>query len=67
MLCLRCRRYKVADTSNPLTPLCLWKPSEEETAVLRAILPAPIMSRVKVQASPTCYVEQCPAFMEKEA
>lgn len=46
-----------------LTPVCLWKPSEEQLAVLQSMLPAPTLSRLRVLTSPT-NVEQCSAYSE---
>lgn len=61
MICAKCMFYRPPGRTNPLTPVCLWKPDDKQLAVLQAMLPAPTLSRLRVLTSPT-NVEQCAAF-----
>ena len=64
MICPACHHYRPAGHGQPIAPVCAWKPSPDDLATLRAILPAPMFSRAIVQSAPNA-VEACGAYLEQ--
>lgn len=60
MICPTCNHFLPLGQKNPISPRCVWGPSPEQLDALRAILPAPSLSRALVQPSPH-EVEACGA------
>lgn len=58
MICHTCSHYIPMGQQSPISPICTWRPTAEEMAILAAILPAPRLSRVNVAPAMTS-VEQC--------
>ena len=63
MICPTCHHHRPQGQSQPISPVCAWKPSPDDLTTLRAILPAPMLSRALVQTAPY-QVEECAAFLE---
>ena len=61
MICLTCFHHQPLSQSHPITSACVWSPSPEQLDQLRALLPAPALSRALVKAAPH-QVEACGAF-----
>lgn len=66
MICLTCTNHRPLSQSHPITSRCAWVPSPEELDQLRALLPAPALSRALVQAAPH-QVEACGAYQSTES
>ena len=66
MICPACVHYRPAGQGQPIAPRCAWQPTPEHLATLRAILPAPILSRALGQTAPY-HVEECAALSAREA
>ena len=64
MICPRCHHYRPLGQSQPIAPVCAWHPSPEQSAILRAILPAPALTAALVMSSPY-QVEACGAYLEQ--
>lgn len=64
MICRACVFY-LPTSAHPIriAAACGWRPSGDELAALRALLPAPVLSLALVQRSPH-EVEECGAFRE---
>ena len=63
MICHTCDHYQPLSQSHPITSACAWSPSPEQLDQLRAILPAPALSRALVRPAPH-QVEACGAHSE---
>lgn len=63
MICHGCIHFRPVSQKNPISPACGWQPSEEQIAMLRSILPAPVLSRAIVKPAPLDVVE-CSQFTE---
>lgn len=63
MICPGCIHYRAVGTKQPIAPACAWRPTAEQLEQLRAILPAPALSRALAQAAPH-QVEACGAIAE---
>ncbi len=61
MICTTCIYYRRQGQGQPIAPVCTWRPSPEVLEQLRAMLPAPMLSRELVQAAPVG-VEGCGVF-----
>ena len=60
-ICPACVYYVPVGRSMPMAPACMWRPTLLEEADLRAILPAPHMSRALVRPTPV-EVGECAQF-----
>lgn len=65
MICPACTNYRPLSQSHPITSACAWRPSPEQLDQLRALLPAPALSRALVQSAPH-QVEACGAYATSE-
>jgi hypothetical protein len=63
MICPTCTYYAPLGQPNPIAARCTWRPTPEQRDQLRAILPAPSLSRALVMPAPH-QVEACGAFEE---
>lgn len=66
MICHTCIHHQPLSQSHPITSACAWVPSPEQLDQLRALLPAPALSRALVQAAPH-QVEACGAYQPTES
>jgi hypothetical protein len=66
MICPACTYYRPMSQSNPITSTCAWRPTQYESDVLDAILPAPVRSRALVMPAPH-QVEACGAYQSADA
>ena len=64
MICPTCIHYHPLSQSHPITSACAWCPTPEQLDQLRAMLPAPALSRALVQAAPH-QVEACEAYQSE--
>lgn len=60
-ICPTCVHYLPVGQQNPIAPACMWRPTPEQLAELRAILPAPHMSLAMVRPTPLD-VAECGQF-----
>lgn len=66
MICPGCTNFHPLSQSHPINSACAWRPSPEQLDQLRALLPAPALSRALVQSAPH-QVEACGAFAAEVA
>lgn len=65
MICPGCIHHQPLSQSHPITSACAWSPSPEQLDQMRALLPAPALSRALVKAAPH-QVEACGAYQSAE-
>ena len=61
MICPTCIYYHRLGQSHPIAPVCSWEPAADLVDQLRAILPAPALSRLLIKSTPN-QVEACGAY-----
>ncbi len=64
MICPGCVHFQPLSQKHPITSACAWRPTPEQLDQLRALLPAPALSRALVQSAPH-QVEACGAYLEQ--
>lgn len=66
MICRSCLHFRPLSQSQPIAPVCTWRPSPEVLEALLAILPAPHASCINIMYSPY-RVEACGQHTEAQS